>query len=118
MPKQRLIFQGKLLQNIEKAKNYKISDESVIHLVAKANDEMQENANNNVNANANGSNSNSSNNNASNSNNNPSSSILPEDIFSSLIEIPILRPRRPRRRRSIFFVFLINFNLKNFLNFL
>lgn len=93
MPKQRLIFQGKLLLNNEKAKNYKISDESVIHLVAKANDEMQENNTNNNNANTNIPN--------SNLNNISNQSILPEDIFSSLIEIPILRPRRPRRRRSI-----------------
>lgn len=33
--KQRLIFQGKLLQGSEKLKFYKISDESVIHMVAK-----------------------------------------------------------------------------------
>lgn len=94
MPKQRLIFQGKLLQNSEKAKSYKISDDSVIHLVAKANDEMQENNTNN-NANTNNTNNTNSNSTANNQ------SILPEDIFSSLIEIPILRPRRPRRRRSM-----------------
>jgi hypothetical protein len=33
-------------------------------------------------------------------NNNPNINFSPEDIFSSLIEIPIIRPRRPRRRRS------------------
>lgn len=60
--------------------------------MAKANDEMQENNTNN---------NNNSGNSTNNSNNANNPSILPEDIFSSLIEIPILRPRRPRRRRSI-----------------
>jgi hypothetical protein len=35
-------------------------------------------------------------------NNNPNLNLSHEDIFSSLIEIPIIRPRRPRRRRSKF----------------
>ena len=94
--KQRLIFQGKLLQNSEKAKNYKISDDNVIHLVAKANEEIQEN---NAIANTNNSLNNNSN---TNNPNTANGSLLPEDIFSSLIEIPIIRPRRPRRRRSIY----------------
>jgi len=56
---------------------------------------MQENMTNN--------NTNISNNNYNQNNlNSGNASILPEDIFSSLIEIPIIRPRRPRRRRSIF----------------
>ena len=88
------------MQNTEKAKTYKIADDSVIHLVAKANEEMVENtttsntdSTTNVNANAN----------TNNANSQQNISPSPEDMFSSLIEIPIIRPRRPRRRRSKFF---------------
>ena len=42
---------------------------------------------------------------------NGNSNFSPEDIFSSLIEIPIIRPRRPRRRRSKLFKIFKNFNL-------
>lgn len=34
--KQRLIFQGKLLKDLDKLTSYKISDNNVIHLVAKS----------------------------------------------------------------------------------
>ncbi len=34
--KQRLIFQGKLLKDVDKLASNKISDDSVIHLVAKS----------------------------------------------------------------------------------
>jgi hypothetical protein len=44
--KQRLIFQGKLLQGTEKLKSYKISDDSVIHMVAKTLDESNTNQTN------------------------------------------------------------------------
>lgn len=44
------------------------------------------------------------NSNNSSSANNPSTNLIPDDIFSSLIEIPILRPRRPRRRRGNLFI--------------
>jgi len=70
-------------------------------LVAKANDDMHES---NISSTNNPS---SSNGNNANANTNNPASILPEDIFSSLIEIPILRPRRPRRRRSIYFLIKI-----------
>lgn len=62
----------------------------MIHLVAKANEEIQDNNNNN--------NNNTSNN--TNNQNNSGNNLIPEDIFSSLIEVPIIRPRRPRRRRG------------------
>lgn len=87
--KQRLIFQGKWLQNNnEKLKQYKISDENVIHLVAKTFEESNPQVtNNNVNV---------------NNNSNNSSQINYEDTINGFIEIPIIRSnRRGRRRRSI-----------------
>ena len=92
--KQRLIFQGKWLQNnTDKLRQYRISDENVIHLVAKTYEEnSQININNNVN--------NITNTNNANSNNNSQLNI--EDAFNGLIEIPLIRSgRRARRRRSI-----------------
>lgn len=61
--------------------------------MAKANEEMVENPNTNTNTNTNSTNS-------TNNNTNSQANFSPEDMFSSLIEIPIIRPRRPRRRRS------------------
>ncbi len=84
--KQRLIFQGKLLQASEKLKTYKIAEDSVVHLVAKTLDESQPENNNNFNTN----------NNTSNS----EQRVNIEDMFSGIFEIPIAtRARRPRRRR-------------------
>ena len=68
----------------------------MIHLVAKANEDMVENPIFNANANVNSN----SNTNSTVNNTNAQSNISVEDNFSSLIEIPIIRPRRPRRRRS------------------
>jgi hypothetical protein len=42
--RQRLIFQGKLLQDKEKLSFYKISDSNVVHLVAKAGSNITNNA--------------------------------------------------------------------------
>ena len=82
VPKQRLIFQGKLLQNTEKLINYKITDQSVIHLVAKTEDQTVPNTE---------------------PQNSDNSRI--EDAFSSLLEIPIIRTGRRRiRRRSIYII--------------
>ena len=77
IPKQRLIFQGKWLQNNnEKLKFYKITDENVVHLVAKTNDDSEQNLTN-------------------------QNHQSPDDTFNGLIEIPIIRSnRRNRRRRS------------------
>ena len=69
----------------------------MIHLVAKANEDMVENPIFNSNANANANNTNST---VNANNTNAQSNVSAEDMFSSLIEIPIIRPRRPRRRRS------------------
>ena len=82
VPKQRLIFQGKLLQNNEKLSNYKITDQSVIHLVAKTEDQTVPN------------------NEPQNSDNS-----RVEDTFTSLLEIPIIRTGRRRiRRRGIYLI--------------
>lgn len=84
-----MLFQGKWLQNnTEKLKQYKISDETVVHLVAKT---LEESANSQQGQN---------NNAGSNSNNN--SQINYDDAINGFIEIPIIRSnRRGRRRRSI-----------------
>ena len=98
VPKQRLIFQGKLLQNLEKLKSYKIADESVIHLVAKS---MDDGGNLN---NLNNTNNTSSVNNQNGTSENSEGRINIEDIFPTLIEMPILRSsRRQRRRRALHF---------------
>ena len=90
MVKQRLIFQGKLLQNTEKLKSYKIADESVIHLVAKSVEETTQNqtegttiTNTTTNINSN------------------TDRINIEDIFPTLIEFPVLRSARRQRRRRV-----------------
>lgn len=87
--KQRLIFQGKWLQNNnDKLKQFKISDENVIHLVAKTLEENNAQVTNN-------------NNNVNNNNSNNNSLINYEDTINGFIEIPIIRSnRRGRRRRS------------------
>jgi hypothetical protein len=72
----------------EKLKTYKVSDDSVIHLVAKTDEPVG-----NTTTAGTGDN---------NSVGTDSSRV--EDVFSSLIEIPIIRTnRRPRRRRSKLF---------------
>jgi hypothetical protein len=74
------------LQNSEKLKSYKISDDNVIHLVAKCVEENQNNTNQN------------------NSNQTQSDSterINMEDILPSLIEFPVLRSARRQRRRRL-----------------
>ena len=65
--------------------------------MAKANEEMVENSTVNNTTNSNSNSTTNLNGQPQNQNN---SAISPEEIFSSLIEIPIIRPRRPRRRRS------------------
>ncbi len=96
--KQRLIFQGKLLQNLEKLKTYKISDESVIHLVAKS---MEDSSSNNNNNNGNTSSSTTNNQNIASNLESSETRINIEDIFPSLIELPILRSNRRQRRRRV-----------------
>ena len=64
---QRLIFQGKFMQNQNTLSSYKITDECVIHLVAKSLEENQPNQNQN---NQNQNNQNSNNQNTQNQNNN------------------------------------------------
>ena len=96
--KQRLIFQGKLLQNIEKLKTYKISDESVIHLVAKSVEENQgqsQNTEQSQNQNS------SSNNQNAQQSENTESRINIEDLLPTLIEFPVLRSSRRQRRRRV-----------------
>ena len=89
---QRLIFQGKLMKDNEKLSFYKITDDCVIHLVAKALEENnpQNNINNNNNIN---SSSNNNNNNNSNQNNNNNQM---EEIFP-IIQIPFRSNLRRRR---------------------
>jgi len=83
VPKQRLIFQGKLLQATEKLKTYKITDDNVIHLVAKTLDENAQPSETNT---------------TGVPSENPRVSV--EDMFSGIFELPIAtRARRPRRRR-------------------
>src|SRR5438876_1059487 len=84
--KQRLIFQGKLLQSNEKLSLYKITDDNVIHLVAKTLDEST------------GDNQQQSQN---QSHQNQDHRVNLDDVLNGIIEIPIIRSnRRSRRRRS------------------
>jgi len=83
VPKQRLIFQGRLLQPTEKLKTYKIEDDNVIHLVAKTLDENAQQTSTET-----------------NNTQNEYQRVSVEDMFSGVFEIPIAtRARRPRRRR-------------------
>jgi hypothetical protein len=93
-----LIFQGKLLQNSEKLRTYKISDESVIHLVAKS---VEENQGQNQNTEQTQNQNLSSNNQNSQQSENVESRINIEDLLPTLIEFPVLRSSRRQRRRRV-----------------
>jgi Ubiquitin family len=90
--KQRLIFQGKLLQDLEKLSTYKIIDDNVVHLVAKiAEEDSSQNQTN-----------------SSNQPQNQPQLNLEDQIIGNignLMELPFLRPnRRQRRRRSKLYI--------------
>ena len=87
--KQRLIFQGKLLQSTEKLSQYKITDDNVVHLVAKTLDDQENSSNSGTNS----------------QNNQETQNINLDDMYNGIIEIPIIRAnRRTRRRRGIIIV--------------
>ena len=89
---QRLIFQGKLMQNEKALSFYKITDECVIHLVAKSLEEVNSNNTNDVNNQNNLNNQQVNNLNLNNNNN----SLQYEEMFP-VIQIPFRSTRRRRR---------------------
>ena len=74
---QRLIYQGKVLENTKKISDYKIGEGDVIHLVETNNQNYQQPPNNNINT---------INNNNNNNNNNISSRIM-ESFFPNLSDL-------------------------------
>ena len=90
---QRLIFQGKFMQNQNTLSSYKITDECVIHLVAKSLEENQSNQNQN---NQNQNNQNSNNQNTQNQNNNN-----PHPQYEEMLPVIQIPFRSTRRRRRI-----------------
>ena len=90
---QRLIFQGKFMQNQNTLSSYKITDECVIHLVAKSLEENQPNQNQN---NQNQNNQNSNNQNTQNQNNNN-----PHPQYEEMLPVIQIPFRSTRRRRRI-----------------
>ena len=89
---QRLIFQGKFMQNQNTLSSYKITDECVIHLVAKSLEENQTNQNQNS---QNQNNQNSNNQNYQNQNYNNHHPQYEEML--PVIQIPFRSTRRRRR---------------------
>ena len=89
---QRLIFQGKLMQNEKALSFYKITDECVIHLVAKSLEEVNSNNTNDANNQNNLNNQQVNNLNLNNNNN----SLQYEEMFP-VIQIPFRSTRRRRR---------------------
>ena len=89
---QRLIFQGKLMQNEKALSFYKITDECVIHLVAKSLEEVNSNNTNDVNNQNNLNNQQVNNLNLNNNNN----SLQYEEMFP-VIQISFRSTRRRRR---------------------
>ena len=89
---QRLIFQGKLMQNEKALSFYKITDECVIHLVAKSLEEVNSNNSNDANNQNNLNNQQVNNLNLNNNNN----SLQYEEMFP-VIQIPFRSTRRRRR---------------------
>lgn len=91
--RQKIIYQGKILKNTDKISACKIQDESVVHLLVKPADE-QPNPQSQPRSH---STENTTSENLEGSNRFP---IGGEDMLNSVIEIPIIRSSRRRRRRQ------------------